>query len=188
MPGLGAPVGSLIIGIILPLSLNILWKEEQENARRYRAFSDYLGMFFFQAQHNANPVMVTLRNGEDYIGIVQGCNAPGMQGRRGSIYMQQVISGYRESGAHKLILTMNCTPALEGIVDQYDAREGDSSHPRQGDINENADNAVILPSQWTSSNLLDGMRIAISMSDVVFASMFSESPYSGFGSLEKTAD
>jgi hypothetical protein len=188
MSGLGTPVGSLILGIFLPLFLNIFWKEEQENARSYRAFSDYLGLLFFQGQDYANPVMVTLRNGKVYIGIVQGCNTPGMHDRGGSIYIQPVISGYRESDTHKLILTTDYTAALEAIVDQYDAQEGDSSHPRQGGINEDAGNVVMSPSQCTSSDLLDRMRIAISMSDVVSATMFSEKLYLGFGSLEKTSD
>lgn len=188
LPGLGIPAFSLLFGVTLPFLLNFFWTEEHENARSYRAFSDYLGILFFQAQRRARPVMITLRNGKVYIGIVHGCNTPGMHDRNGSVYLQPAISGYRKGETHEVCLTTDYTAALEAIVNECDNPKDETLPLWQREPCRSSDDPASSPVRTSPADLLDSMKIAISMSDIVTATIFSKELYPCFDSSVKLAN
>jgi hypothetical protein len=181
-PQLGAPIGSLFVGVILPLILNLRWGEKDQNAKSYAAFSDYLGLLFFNAQIKKKPVMVTLRNGKVYIGYINGCNTPGKHDGGGSVRMQPALSGYRRHVTHEMFITTDYTRVLESIRSDVESErsilEELLTNNDKGKIV--AQKKELMKVESDAEERLDNFKLVLSISDIVSATIFDKSVYGQF--------
>jgi hypothetical protein len=186
-PQLGTPIGSLLIGACLPCILNRVWSEKEQNAKSYAGFSDYLGLLFFKAQIKKKPVMITLRNGKVYIGLIYGCNSPGKHDGGGSLYIQPTLSGYRRHVTHEMYITTDYTAILQGI-----ARSVEEERAKINAMTQSHDKSKIEVQQKqlkeveiAAEEQLDDLKLAVSVSDIVSAVVFDKSVYGQFNPMFK---
>lgn len=108
-----------------------------------------------------------------------------MHDRIGSVYLQPAISGYRKAETHEVCLTTDYTAALESIVNECDNPKDETLPFRQGEPCGSSDDSASSPASPGPADLLDSMKISISMSDIVTATIFSKELYPCFDSSVK---
>ncbi len=195
-PGIGAPAGAMLLGLILPHILNLFWQEAAENRRSYRSFSDYFGSLLFQAQLEDRPTAIDLRNGKVYVGKVIECNSPGKHDGGGSILIQPLLSGFRSRLRHELILTTDYTLRTQQIIGKVEAaasalKEANNKYYEAMKTNEqhkirDFQHALRLTDKRYSDTIADAnarlsaFQIAISTSDVVTVRPFDRHMFAMF--------
>lgn len=213
-PQLGAPIGSLLIGACLPFILNVFWDEKEQNTKSYTGFSDYFGLLFFRAQLKKKPVMITLRNGKVYIGLIHGCNTPGKHDGGGSIYIQPALSGYRRHVSHEMHITTDYTAVLQSITvniekerlkhdetlqiinsKQLANKEKDylmqpkeklKTELKQLREKEKTHRKQLSEKEKAAEARLNDLKLAVSVSDIVSAVVFDKSVYGQFNPMSKS--
>lgn len=186
-PQLGAPIGSILIGACLPHILNIGWGEKEQNAKSYAGFSDYFGLLFFKAQIKKKPVLITLRNGKVYIGLIYGCNTPGKHDGGGSVYIQPTLSGYRRHVTHEMHITTDYTAILQGIALSVEEERTSLNKVTQSNdrMKIEAQQRQLKKIESAAVEKLDDLKLAVSVSDIVSAVVFDKSVYGQFNPMFK---
>ena len=175
-------MGSLLLGCIAPLILNLFYTEQAQNERSYKAFSDYLGLLFFRAQLKEKPVMITMQNGKVYIGFVHGCNTPGKHDGGGSIYVQPTLSGYRTGETHEMRITTDYTETLQAITRPVEESRQHLATLIELNLPElaAAKRRELQQIEAVAREKLDDLKLAISVAEIVTAVVFDKSVYGRF--------
>ncbi|MFM7237222.1 MAG: hypothetical protein ACKOYK_10735 [Cyanobium sp.] len=128
--GLSVPLLAMVLGGTLPWLLNLFWREDLQNLKSYKRFSDFFGAVLYQAQLDNNPVLIDLRNGKSYVGKVIECNTPGHHDKSGSVLLQPLLSGYRSDENHELVLTTDYATWTSLIVRQVEQALDEAKNER----------------------------------------------------------
>lgn len=129
--GLSVPLLAMVLGGTLPWLLNLFWREDLQNLRSYKRFSDFFGAVLYQAQLDNNPVLIDLKNGKSYVGKVIECNTPGHHDKSGSVLIQPLLSGYRSDENHELVLTTDYATWTSQIVRQAEQALAEQTNEKE---------------------------------------------------------
>lgn len=116
---LGVSILALALGWGLPIPLNRYgylfgWTIEEESRRYSFEEGDPFEQLISEALDTVAPVMLTLKSGKVYVGLVVSSFVPSRD--RLAIYIAPLHSGYREAGNKRLHLDTDYAEALEKIL------------------------------------------------------------------------
>lgn len=111
---IGVSVIALLLGLVLPPLLNLKWKVDAESSRYINEEGDPFEQLINKALDSTKPVMLTLKGGKVYVGLVVSSFEPARELR--TIRIAPIKSGYREDTKHRVKFTTDYSVALEQIT------------------------------------------------------------------------
>src|SRR5262249_16279594 len=104
------------LGAIIWLPMNTYWDEDDEIDRIVKDRGDPLEVFLRTALGKGKPVMLTVKNGKVYVGMVFSTINPSMPFL--SVLLLPIWSGYRSDDSKTVVVTTRYIDALIGIEDE----------------------------------------------------------------------
>src|SRR5215218_9788064 len=109
---------ALALGLLLPRFLNLFWKLDNASKKYIEEEGDPFERLINRALDTAKPVMLTLKGGKVYVGLVISSFVPNRDQR--TIHIVPLKSGYREGDKHRVHLTTNYAKAIEKMLSDAD--------------------------------------------------------------------
>jgi len=189
---------ALILGILIPRLLNLFIREEMVRESSFNRFSDFFGLLLYQSQCEDRQVAIDLRNHKVYIGLCVEFIPPGEHDKGGSILLQPVASGYRDSSTHQLVLTTEYSFLTRSLIDATDEAEryfeGLSNDYETLARSLNRDEKMILEKEVVKASIqlenaritenlkLRDLQIALLSSEIIAIRFFDKNVFNGFRS------
>ncbi|RKZ06434.1 hypothetical protein DRQ25_13925 [Candidatus Fermentibacteria bacterium] len=153
IPHIGKSIIALLIGLILPLIINIFYRKWRWVKNEIQKYGDHLDELLMRAFEEEKLVQLTMSNGKVYVGRTLQAFEPLSEYEY--IKILPVQSGFREPIKHKVTFTTNYTKAYWKHLEE-----------NPSDIQVNSYRGIVL-----------------SVSEIVVASFFDQDLYNTFNKL-----
>lgn len=140
----GTTTGAFLLGALLWIPGNWMFKRNAAIARTIKQWNDYLEIRLNKALEETRQVAVTLKNGKTYVGFVTRAFDPSFD--RKYIVILPTKSGYRDKETHELYFTTDYTSVYLQLIDDDNSRL--LTRPEEFEI-------VIPVGEIASANLFD---------------------------------
>ena len=110
---LGLALLSTILGCISWIPANLLWTLTKAEKRIVQKEGTLMDILVDDSSRNRKGVLITLKSGKVYAGIVLSAASPGHS--RPMIKVLPTYSGYRNKKNHRIVPTTNYSDAIQGI-------------------------------------------------------------------------
>jgi hypothetical protein len=109
---------ALLLGFVGWGFLNLIFKAEPENDRAAQAKGDPLELLLRKALREIRPILLTVKNGKIYLGLVTHNSSTAVQVE--SVKILPFRSGYRDPATRRLVFTTDYTTIYEKILEKDD--------------------------------------------------------------------
>jgi hypothetical protein len=197
-PRIGPPLLALFLGFVSPFLLNLFVGERSVKESSYKRFSDFFGLLLYQAQCEDRHIAIDMKNRKVYVGLCIEFIPPGEHDKGGSILIQPVFSGYRDSTTHELVLTTDYSVATKSVLCKTDQAEKqlarlsedfeplsdclDASHSIIDEREIVRAEALLEEAQEEEMQMFRNLQIALLCSEIIAVRFFDKGVFGNFAS------